>query len=702
VSGLPGMERYPHVFQPLRIGPIEVRNRIYMGPHGTPMDAPTPGREAYHVPATDTAYYFAERAAGGVGLIFHSMQAVIGPRHHTYNQMPTPPEAVPSYRRVAELVHAEGAKIMAQIWYLADFRKGWEKTGPEAPLLGPSPIQHFNEAGSVSHQLRKDEIRKVIDIFGRAVRNLREAGYDGVEIHASHGSIHEHFLSAHFNHREDEYGGSVENRVRFLKETLEVVREQAGPEMATGIRLTADELLPAGFTEEGAREIVGLLSSSELLDFVDLDIGVEPQQPELMVTTFFLPKLHNAERVRNVGPAAKPLLVLSVPGQLTNLQQAERLLSEGICDMVGAVRGLIAEPRLVRNALEGKESESRTCIAANHCVQSLRDLRGFGCAINPAVAKEEHWGARHNSVAPRSLSVCVVGAGPAGLEAARTAALRGHRVSLLERRHKLGGALALWAGLPGREHLADLIAWYEARFEELSIDVRIGVEADVATIVSSVPDVVIVATGATYSQTGESGFQPTPISGWQRDLVTTPEPVINGDLRLSGRVIVLDEEGLHAAAGVAELAALAGAEVELVTRAFMPFGSLAFSIQNGIVAGRLREAGVRVRTGSYLRAIGDRSVTVFDVVSTEEEIIDEVDHVVMAAMRKPHDELVEGLQGRAAYVYVIGDALAPRGLREAIYEGHRFARVIGEESMPATVIDALFEPIEYPKPAVHA
>ena len=698
----PGKEKYPHVFQPLLIGPVEVRNRIYMGPHGTPMDAPTPGREAYHVPATDTAYYFAERAAGGVGLLFHSMQALIGPRHYVYNQMPTSPEAVPSYRRVAELVHAEGAKIMAQIWYLTDFRKGWEKTGPEAPLLGPSPIQHFNYGGSVCHELRPSEIRKVIEVFGRAVSNLRKAGYDGVEIHASHGSIHEHFLSPYFNHRQDEYGGSAEKRLRFLCETLEVARAQAGSEMAVGIRLTTDELLAGGFTAEGAKELLGPLSTSGLLDFVDLDIGVEPQQPELMVTTFFMPKLHNAERVRDVAPAAKPLVVLSVPGQITNLEQADRLLAEGVCDMVGAVRGLIAEPRLVRNALEGRERESRTCIAANHCLDSLRELRGFGCAINPAVAKEERWGRRHDTVAPRALTVCVVGAGPAGLEAARTAAIRGHHVTLFERADTLGGALAVWAKLPGRGHLAGLIDWYEARLRDLTLDLRIGVDADVDLIMSGTPDVVVVAAGAQYAPTGESGFHPLPIPGWDREFVAMPEAVINGSITLSGKVIVLDEEGMHAAAGVAEFAASAGADVALVTRAFVPFGTLAPSIQNGAVSARLRENAVSIRTGMYIREIGERRVTLFNVVTEEEEVVDGVDHVVLATMRKPQDELFDALTGLVPYAYLIGDALAPRSLREAIYEGHRFARVIGEDQMPSSVIDALFEPIDYPSPAVYA
>jgi 2,4-dienoyl-CoA reductase (NADPH2) len=279
------------------------------------------------------------------------------------------------------------------------------------------------------------------------------------------------------------------------------------------------------------------------------------------------------------------------------------------------------------------------------------------------------------------------------MEAARVAALRGHKVTLFERRSTLGGGVELWSRIPGREHLGTLRNWYDRQLEEFGVDVRNGVDADEATILRQRPQAVVIATGSRYAPAGQSGFQQTPIDGWDQDFVITPEAVLEGDLRLQGRVVVLDEEGLHAAAGVAELAAKQGASVEYVTRGLLPARGLASNSQLGYAVSRMRNAGVVVSTSHYIRRIGDKRVTLFETWTKQERTV-KVDWVVLATMRVPVDTLSGGLQNKVERVYLIGDALAPRLLREATYEGHRFARAIGEPGGPANVDEALFEPME--------
>src|SRR5580692_9836815 len=190
----PGRSKYPNVFEPITIGPVQIRNRTYMGPHGIPLEAPTPGHEFYHSPAVEAAHYYAERAGGGVGLIFHSQQVAPVARFWWFSSNPWFRESIPSYQRVAEMVHDQGARIMAQLWYTGNYLNQWDAIGPVAPVLRPSHESHFLWH-TVGREMTKAEIRQLIDSYVRSSRHLAEAGYDGVEIHASHGAIVEKFLS---------------------------------------------------------------------------------------------------------------------------------------------------------------------------------------------------------------------------------------------------------------------------------------------------------------------------------------------------------------------------------------------------------------------------------------------------------------------------------------------------------------------------
>jgi 2,4-dienoyl-CoA reductase-like NADH-dependent reductase (Old Yellow Enzyme family)/thioredoxin reductase len=692
-SGEPGKTKYPRVFQPISLGPVEVKNRVYMPPHGVPLEVPVPGFGPNGMPAAELAYYYAERAAGGAGLIFQS--TLVAP----FASWPGPPasspilaEALPSFTRVAEMVHAEGAKIMAQIWYHPGLPHLWEQGGPQAPQLSPSATQSFGFP-STRYALSKDDLRYVIDAHREAARGLQRCGYDGVELHVSHGMLLENFLSPYFNQRQDEYGGSLANRARLVVEILEAVKEETQGKLAIGMRFTIDQMLPGGWGEDGGREILAHLANTGLMDFVDLDIAVEPEQHHLAIPSFFEAKLHNADRVARVRGAAGSVPVLCTPGRLTEIAEAEGLLERGVSDMVGVARGLIAEPELVNNALFGREHQSRKCIAANHCSPYNP---GHGCALNPTVAKEERWGRRRNERAPRTMRVVVVGGGPAGLEAARVAAMRGHRVTLLERENELGGATVLLSRMPGREHIVNSREWWQRQLEEFGAEVRTGCDAGPDEILGYKPEAVIIATGSRYARDGASGFSPRAIPGSEHDFVLTPEDVLSGAAKPSGNIVVVDEEGRQAGPGVAEFLARAGAKVTLITS--YPTVGPHLQAHAHYVIPRLRAAGVELSPATAAVEIGERQIRLSNLNSGA-EWVRPVDAVVVATMRLPVDGLVPALKGRVDHVYQVGDALAPRSLMEATYEGHRFARLIGEDKMPVSVIEELFRPARGFRPA---
>jgi 2,4-dienoyl-CoA reductase-like NADH-dependent reductase (Old Yellow Enzyme family) len=680
--------RYENVFTPIRIGPVEVANRIYVPPHGVRMEVMATTAATF-MPSDSYANYLAERAAGGVGLLFHSTQVHPIARQAYLGATPWLPEAVPSYAAVADAVHGEGAKIMAQLWYASFLDKLWEDLGPFRPNLSASATERPDGLGFF-YAIPKDGIELFIAAHRQSTRHLRVAGYDGIELNAAHGCLIEHFLSPYFNNRTDEYGGSFENRVRLLVQLLEAVREEAGESMAVGFRINASELIDGGYDEEDCKQILTYVAGTGLADFVDIDISLEPMQLDMMTPQFTFPKHHNRERAAKVSPAAAPMVTLAAPGRLNDIADAEEMIAAGVADMMGIVRGHVAEPELVRHAQEGREHESRRCLAINFCAGGAN---GLGCAINPATGREGKWGVRTFTPPPRLLKVVVVGGGPGGMEAARVAGKRGHQVVLLERNHQLGGALLMWAQMPGREHLAGAPEWWARQLSQLEqVQVVTGHIATLETVLAHGPDVAIVATGSVYSREGTrgGGTSAAPTPGWDRDFVLTPEEVLNGTATVEGNVVVFDGDGMTGS-GIAELLARKGHHVELVTAApGLKVISTGLSGTGGAsILPRLIAAGVAMTSGE-ITEIGDHSVTFSEPSGSR--TVDDVGTVVLATRREMLSSLAAELEGRTEALYLIGDALSPRGLPDASYEGARFARLIGEPDMAKSTVEEMFRP----------
>lgn len=679
--------KYPHVFSPITIGPVEVPNRFYFSPHGVGLTVGTK-------PSFDFPYYSAERVRdGGCGLVVNSLTVHCRGTH--FQASPFLEENTAAFAAMADSVHDAGGKLFGEIWYHWMVTGWWQPLSPPAPSFAPSTVQ-YQYAGMYmsTHEMTKSEIRSMVDAHRQSTKHLRQAGYDGVMLHASHGAVIEHFLSGYFNKRTDEYGGSIDNRMRFLVECLEATREAAHGEMAVGMRFNCDELFKGGYDTSEAREILERICAAGLVDFVDLDVAIEPQNLDLGMPVVFLDKHPYKPYVEAVRSAVSGVPVMSVLGRTTSVSEAEEVIASGLCDMVGAARALIAEPQLVSNAFHGREERSRTCIACNWCLEAL--ARGSaGCAINPASYRERLWGIDTFDAAPRRCKVVVVGGGPGGMEAARVSALRGHDVTLLEARDELGGALALWARLPGREWFAKGVEWWARELHRLGVTIRLGAEATEASVLAGQPDAVIVATGARYSTTGCSGYVDRDIPGFDRDFVLRPEDVLLGGARPTGSVVLVDGEGLHTSLGIAELLAAAGADVEYVTPEFSPLSqSIVHTAEWEHLMKRLRAVNVRFTPCTYVDSIGDHELTVYDVFTKELRSIGGVDAVVLSTARVPQGQLATALEGSVGQLYVIGDALAARPMAAAAYEGQKFARCIGEPDAPRTVGEAFFRPNE--------
>lgn len=674
--------KYPNVFSPLRLGAIEIPTRYYFAPHGSALSAGSK-------PLDDLVAYSTERVTGGgCGLVVVAL--AIHERGRTRQPSPHPAENIAAFRVMTDAIHAAGGKIFGETLYHWTGAGQWQPLGPPGPVFGPSVRQYaYGGRGASTRAMSLADIAAMQEAIRRTASHMRAAGFDGIMLHGSHAALIEQFLSPYFNARTDAYGGGFENRMRFVVEALEAARAGGGPAFAVGMRLNCDEQIAGGYGVEAARETVKTLWGRGLLDYIDLDVGLEPQQFHHGMPTGFERKQYYRPFVEQIRVAAGAVPVLSVLGNITDMADAEAALAAGVCDMVGSARQLIAEPRFVQNAREGKESLSRTCIACNWCTAAGGD-GAQGCSINPAAYRERLWG----SFAPaaHAQKVVIVGGGPGGMEAARVAALKGHAVTLLEARDRLGGALALWADLPGRAHYRPAVDWWIDELKRLAVDVRLGREATAEDVVPMNPDAVIVATGARYSRGGHSITLDADIPGFDLPFVHRPEDILLGGMRPKGRVFVLDAEGYHTGAGIAELLASAGAAVQFVTASYAPVSARnTDNWEERYIVQRLKERAVHLRPSTWLSRIEQGAVRLYDV-HTREESCEPADAVILVTGREPVDDVARALEYHVPQLFTVGDALAARMLAAATYEGQKFARLIGEPDAPNTITEAWFAP----------
>jgi len=654
------------LWEPLEIGAVTTRNRLFVSAHQTGYAGEAGGMVSDRYLA-----YLRERVQGGVGLVMTEVAPVFptGPRRLSAFL----DAIVPSWRKLADGVHAHGGIVFAQLWHPGAHEMGNADIDDWHATVAPSELQSVF-TGKVSRALSEDEIFALVEAYGRAAGRARAGGIDGVEIHGGHGYLPCQFLSPMSNHRTDRYGGSLENRCRFLVEIAESVRRHCGGDFTLGTRLSFDEYVgEAGLTPEESTAVVAHLAETGLFDFYDVSGGNYHSMDRMIPTRLSGLDGHMAINARMAKGAAAgaPVLVASA---VRTVQRAAEIVAAGEADLVAMTRAHIADPHLVNKARAGRSAEIRRCVGANQsCLRRLYQHGNISCTVNPAAGREWKWGAGALRPADRPRHVLVVGGGPAGMKTAEAAAERGHRVTLVEREERLGGALLAAGRLPGRGTWLELADDLTRSLERLGVGVRLGTEATPELVEVLGADRVVLATGSRFHADGFSAATPgrAAIPGAELPHVLDPAEAIAAlSSRVDGRVLVFDDAGDHVAGGLALLLAGAGHEVELATRhLFLGAGSgLHQSHDLPWLLRELAAAGVTVVTQSSLTEIRAGEATLTDVW-TRAERTTAAATVVLNTARAADASLLGGLAERGIGAQRVGDCLAPREVDDAIYEG---------------------------------
>ncbi|MFN8603417.1 MAG: FAD-dependent oxidoreductase [Candidatus Binatia bacterium] len=661
---------FPHLFSPLRIGPVEARNRVVFGAHFTMFSEPAPvfGEPGFY--GDRLGRYLAERARGGAGIVIAG-QAQVHPttayQMHN-NAVAWDPASVPHFRRLTSRVRAHGALTFLQLAHNGGVNQGpWSKL----PAWAPSHVANSLEAPKV---LEEHEIAELVEHFARSAANAAAGGFDGIEVHGAHGYLIHEFLSPKSNKRTDRWGGSLENRMRFVVEVLEAVRAAAGPHVAVGLRLVGDEESrtpgDGAICADDAAQIAARLEEAGLVDFLNVSVGISGIG---MVRPLYVPHAFGTYAAARVKQGVKTTPVFTVHRVLTP-EEAEGILERGEADAVTVVRALIADPEWANKARDGVTATIRRCTGVNQgCYGNLTLGLPVTCVTNPAVGREDDLGHGTLVQASKKKRVVVVGGGPAGLEAAWVAAARGHEVILLERGPRLGGKIPLAASLPGREEIGDLAAWRVGECERRGVEIRLGVDATADAVLALEPGAVIVATGGRATRDLPTKSHPLPIRGGEQEHVLDHEAALRRWQSLGQRVLILDAVGFIEAIGLGELLAASGRETRVVTPLASP---MALDRETASYAlSRAVQAGLRWSPGTALVAIGQGEATVMDVLSRRTEPV-AADHVVIRTHGLPCDELYTALRGRVPELIRVGDAVAVRPADRAIFDGHLAGRKV--------------------------
>jgi 2,4-dienoyl-CoA reductase-like NADH-dependent reductase (Old Yellow Enzyme family) len=659
---------FPHLFSPLRIGPLEARNRIVFGAHFTMFSEPARswGEPGFY--GARLGRYLGERARGGAGVVIAGQAAV---HATTAYQMPNnacawDEAAIPHFAEVTRPVHEHGALAFLQLAHNGGVNGGaWSKR----PAWAPSHVANYHEPPK---QIEPHEIAEVIAGFAASAHNAVAGGFDGIEIHAAHGYLIHEFLSPRSNQRTDEWGGSLENRMRFAIAVLRAVRDAVGPAKAVGVRLVGDEEAGAsGLGANDAAQIAAKLETAGLADFVNVSVGISGVG---MVRPLYAKPGFGVYAAAAVTRARRATPVFAVHRILTPAQ-AESIVANGDADAVTLVRALIADPEWPAKAQGGRASEIRRCTGNNQgCYGNLLQGLPVSCVQNPAVGRENELGFGTLGRATRSKRVVVVGGGPAGLEAAWVAAARGHDVQLFERDVRFGGKVHWAALLPGRGELLDHAHWRLEECKRRGVHFHLGTNATRESVLALAPDAVIVATGGRADKRGHAKWHPIPIAGLERDFVIDHEEALRRSGELRGRIVILDAVGHIEGIGIGELLVTKGCEVTLAMPLATPMGLDAETMAAALP--RAVRAGVRWRPTHGLVAVGDHEVTLLDLLAVRPERIEAVDWVVIRTHGVPDDALYFALQGAVPEVIRVGDAVAMRLLDRAIFDGHLAGRAI--------------------------
>lgn len=645
--------RYPLTTAPFDLAGVTVRNRLFLPAHTTNF-----GRD--FLPTDRHVAYLAERARSGVGLIIVEPLRV----HRTSlgragGLSGSDPRALPGLRRIVEAVKAEGARIFVQITHAG--RHGPNDTD-RLPAWGPSAVP-WVAGGEVPHAMTQAEMIAVRDAYLETAELALEAGFEGIELHIGHGHLLHQFLSPSANHRDDDWGGSPENRLRYPLEVVSTVIDAVGGRVPVGIRTSVDDLTPGALGPDDQRAITARVAALPGVAFVNASVAAY-EWPS--IGHHVADMAHPPHPYRDLTEALRPVIgdkPLLTANRYRTLAEVEATLDRGAIDMVGMNRAHMADPDLLGKSLAGREAEVRPCVAHNYCIGQVGVHQPISCMMNPRVGREADWPETPPPTA-KPARVLVVGGGPAGLEAARVAARAGHDVTLWERSESLGGRLSLAGTGHGRADLHAMRDWLVGAARAAGATLCTGQEATADAIVDFGADTVILASGADH---GTSDWAAATVS----EALAAARDTWQGQ-----RVAILDQAGSWATLSAAETLAANGAETEVIAT---PGGALwAVSLYSRMTAlERLAKAGVKMRTGLLPLGAEGRHLTCRVTGTGETMTFGPFDRLIVSDIGKAATGLQAELEERGLPVTTIGDAAAPRTLFEAMHEAQAAARAIG-------------------------
>ncbi|MFQ5785557.1 MAG: FAD-dependent oxidoreductase, partial [Alphaproteobacteria bacterium] len=542
------------------------------------------------------------------------------------------------------------------------------------PYWSPSGMPSMHDPWG-SHAMTEAEIEEVIDGFVAAARRDRDAGFDGVDIFAGYNCLVDQFWSPLTNKRDDRWGGSLENRLRFAVELCSRVRRMAGEDFIVGMTVSGAEPYPGGLSIEDKQEIAAYLDARGLVDYFSVGSGSYLNQFSKIVPSFHFGLTLTAADAEKYKQAVSHARVTS-EARVKAPDIAEKLIAAGKADMVSLVRSQIADPHLANKAKEGRSGDIRPCISCNQlCIGRRLRENWISCLVNPSVGREYEWDGDGALLADKPREVIVVGGGPAGLEAARVAAERGHRVTLAERGNELGGQFRLAAGQPERGEIGYFLNWYQKQLERLQVRVILRTEMTAQDIKASGADAVVLATGSTPSRDGYQRALPhmDRLPGVDQDNVCTIHDVLDGSMTPGANVLLLDDiNGWWPASGTALHLAEQRHRVTVVTGSETAAGQLEYSRTADTTRERFMKMGVETLVATAVTKWEGNTATLVNLYTGDEETRD-FDSLVLACTNRPNDGLQAELAGAGMEVHAIGDTVAARTAAMAIYEARRLA-----------------------------
>ncbi|SIO53275.1 2,4-dienoyl-CoA reductase [Rhodovulum sp. ES.010] len=666
---------------PYRLKHLTLKNRLMSTAH-------EPAYSEDGMPKARYRLYHAEKAKGGIALTMTAGSAVVSQDSPEAfgNLLAYKDEIVPWLAELTDACHAHGTAVMIQLTHLG-WRTGWNK-GDWLPVIAPSALREPAHR-AFAKAMEDWDIDRVVADFAAAAQRMQAAGLDGIEIEA-YGHLLDAFWSPHQNRRADAWGGSLDNRMRFTWAVIDGVRAAVGPEFIVGLRMVADEQFEKGLSRAEGMEIARRLAASGKVDFLNLIRGRIATDAELtrvipIQGMASAPHLDFAGEVR-----AETGLAVFHAAKISDVATARHAVAEGKLDMVGMTRAHMADPHIGRKIAAGQETRIRPCVGATYCLDRIYEGGEALCVHNAATGREG-WMPHDIPKADTPRRAVIVGAGPAGLEAARVAAERGHRVTLFEAADRAGGQINLLTGNPRRREMAGIVDWRVAELDRLGVEIRYNTYAEADDLRALDPEVVVIATGGLP--------QPPEIAG--AGLAVSSWDILSGEVKPAGRVLVYDDHGGHAGMSAAEVLGRAGAEVELVSpeRFFAPeMGGM----NHVPYAASFAETGTRVTINTRVTALrreGNELVAELGsdyapgwsdarrvdrvVVEHGTEALDELYHALRPEARNLGAVDYPALTGQgdpfpeknpegAFLLYRIGDAIAARNIHAGIYDALRY------------------------------